>query len=174
MNFNSVKTTFHLPPEAIEKSCGSSNSCSTLPPEVIEWQWQDQISYWKAKAVSLQMENQMLKQHLRRVYTTLIDEPHDYRSRDMSTSHLPDQNFEKEVLFSRTNMIDHKNISKEVIPNLPDPEMKNRLEELRKMYGDKAEKIMGMETSLQLNYERCLEKDSPVYWPNIPIKLSFE
>lgn len=46
-----------------------------------------------------------------------------------------------------------------------------RFEEMRALYGDKAPMILGMETAMQLTFERNCEKLNPVLWPVLPIKL---
>lgn len=50
----------------------------------------------------------------------------------------------------------------------------NRLKrstEMELLYGDDASKIIGMETAVQLSFDRYCDTKSPKYWPNIPLKL---
>lgn len=54
---------------------------------------------------------------------------------------------------------------------IKNPVGKNRLGEMEKIYGNVAPKIMGMETAVELNYERLVEEGSAGYWPTLPIKL---
>lgn len=54
---------------------------------------------------------------------------------------------------------------------LKNPDGKNRLKEMEKLYGNMAPKIMGMETAVELNYEKLVEEGSAAHWPNLPIKL---
>ncbi|KAM8977303.1 gem-associated protein 8 [Pelodytes ibericus] len=46
-----------------------------------------------------------------------------------------------------------------------------RREEMKKLYGEDAAKIQGMETAIQLNFDRHCDKKQPKYWPIIPLKL---
>ncbi|KAM4699002.1 gem-associated protein 8 [Discoglossus pictus] len=46
-----------------------------------------------------------------------------------------------------------------------------RREEMKKLYGEDAAKIQGMETAMQLNFDRHCDKKQPKYWPIIPLKL---
>ncbi|XP_072270991.1 gem-associated protein 8 [Pyxicephalus adspersus] len=43
--------------------------------------------------------------------------------------------------------------------------------EMKKLYGEDAAKIQGMETAIQLNFDRHCDKKQPKYWPIIPLKL---
>ncbi|XP_036397019.1 gem-associated protein 8 [Megalops cyprinoides] len=43
--------------------------------------------------------------------------------------------------------------------------------EMKKLYGENAAKIMGMETAMQLNFDRNCDRKQPRYWPVIPLKL---
>ncbi|XP_063809604.1 gem-associated protein 8 [Pseudophryne corroboree] len=43
--------------------------------------------------------------------------------------------------------------------------------EMKKLYGEDAAKIQGMETAMQLNFDRHCDKKQPKYWPIIPLKL---
>ncbi|KAG8587160.1 hypothetical protein GDO81_005591 [Engystomops pustulosus] len=43
--------------------------------------------------------------------------------------------------------------------------------EMKKLYGDDAAQIQGMETAMQLNFDRHCDKKQPKYWPIIPLKL---
>ncbi|XP_060533142.1 gem-associated protein 8-like [Cylas formicarius] len=128
-----------------------------LPLEVSEWQKQDQIAYWKSRAISLEIENRMLHQHLRNVYAKQIE---DYAGQSEWVDIKKD---ESEAGPSKEMKKD------KVMPKIP--EGKERAEEMRKIYGDRAQKIMGMETAIQLNYERHVEGCNTPFWPNLPIKL---
>ncbi|NP_001039032.1 gem-associated protein 8 [Xenopus tropicalis] len=46
-----------------------------------------------------------------------------------------------------------------------------RRAEMKKLYGEDAPKILGMETAMQLNFDRHCDKKQPKYWPIIPLKL---
>ncbi|KAL1021917.1 hypothetical protein UPYG_G00019870 [Umbra pygmaea] len=43
--------------------------------------------------------------------------------------------------------------------------------EMKKLYGENAAKIQGMETAMQLTFDRNCDKKQPKYWPVIPLKL---
>ncbi|KAL4635727.1 gem-associated protein 8 isoform X1, partial [Arapaima gigas] len=46
-----------------------------------------------------------------------------------------------------------------------------RRAEMKKLYGEDASKILGMETAMQLTFDRNCDKKQPKYWPVIPLKL---
>ncbi|XP_039599531.1 gem-associated protein 8 isoform X1 [Polypterus senegalus] len=46
-----------------------------------------------------------------------------------------------------------------------------RVAEMKKLYGEDAAKIQGMETAMQLTFDRNCDKKQPKYWPVIPLKL---
>uniref|UniRef100_A0A4W5R8E6 Gem (nuclear organelle) associated protein 8 n=1 Tax=Hucho hucho TaxID=62062 RepID=A0A4W5R8E6_9TELE len=43
--------------------------------------------------------------------------------------------------------------------------------EMKKLYGGDAAKVQGMETAMQLTFDRNCDKKQPKYWPVIPLKL---
>ena len=43
-------------------------------------------------------------------------------------------------------------------------------DEMNLLYGKKSAMIRGMETAMQLSFERNCDKLNPVYWPVIPLK----
>ncbi|KAJ8929022.1 hypothetical protein NQ314_018333 [Rhamnusium bicolor] len=150
-------------------------SSSVLPIEVTEWQKQDQITYWKSRAISLELENRMLHEHLCNVYAKTIEEYSQYKScvQDNNVEEYQKEIVEKTDREDKVNAI-KKNEAKYQNPVSPkQPEGKNRIEEMKKIYGDMAQKIMGMETALQLNYERHIDQSKPPYWPSIPLRLTF-
>lgn len=46
-----------------------------------------------------------------------------------------------------------------------------RRAEMRKLYGEDAAKILAMEASMQLAFDRNCDLKQPRYWPVIPLKL---
>jgi gem associated protein 8 len=46
-----------------------------------------------------------------------------------------------------------------------------RTEEMKLMYGEAAPMILGMETAVQLSFDRNCDLKQPKLWPNIPLKL---
>ncbi|XP_042190649.1 gem-associated protein 8 [Callorhinchus milii] len=46
-----------------------------------------------------------------------------------------------------------------------------RVVEMKRLYGESAAKIQGMETAMQLTFDRKCDKKQPKYWPVIPLKL---
>jgi hypothetical protein len=46
-----------------------------------------------------------------------------------------------------------------------------RTEEMKLMYGEAAPMILGMETAMQLSFDRNCDLRQPKLWPNIPFKL---
>ncbi|MBN3303081.1 GEMI8 protein, partial [Amia calva] len=46
-----------------------------------------------------------------------------------------------------------------------------RMIEMKKLYGEDAAKIQGMETAMQLTFDRNCDKKQPKYWPVIALKL---
>jgi gem associated protein 8 len=46
-----------------------------------------------------------------------------------------------------------------------------RTQEMKLMYGEAAPMILGMETAMQLSFDRNCDLRQPKLWPNIPLKL---
>ncbi|KAJ8985383.1 hypothetical protein NQ317_007540 [Molorchus minor] len=160
-------------------------SCSSapIPPEVTEWQNKDQIAYWKSRAISLELENRMLHEHLRNVYAKTIEgnSKHGTESRennenntelDSEVAESSEGSEEGEIVIKKRKQRSNSEIKvkPQILPR--EPEGKNRLEEMKNIYGQAAPKIMGMETAVQLNYERLTNKLNPPYWPGLPLRLS--
>ncbi|KAJ8953108.1 hypothetical protein NQ318_013452 [Aromia moschata] len=162
-----------------------TSSSAPVPPEITEWQKQEQIAYWKSRAIGLELENRMLHEHLRNVYAKTIEDQLQYRecfqgSNDNAKNN-DQETIEDEQSVYRKSQVKKKKVAdrdenaavkRPVSPR--EPEGKNRLEMMKKIYGDEASKIMGMETALQLNYERIKNQLKPPHWPTIPLRLSFD
>lgn len=139
----------------------STESCSSLPEEIVEWQNQHQLAYWKSRAISLELENKMLLQHLRNVYAKQIQDYSDYVH--MENTNAVEQ--QKKVV----NECSAEKPFKEVAAHLP--QTKKRNEEMKQIYGNKADKIMGMETAVLLNYDRYKDQQQLKHWPNLPLNM---
>lgn len=127
--------------------------------EVTEWHKQEQIAYWKSRALSLEYENKMLIKHLRNVYAKQTE---DYVNYTKEQGEIEDVAVEEE----------RKNVPRLVVP---EPVGKKRREEMEKLYGKKTSKIMGMETAVQLNYDLHLEDAGKLaHWPHTPLNLRFD
>lgn len=46
-----------------------------------------------------------------------------------------------------------------------------RMAEMKKLYGAGASKILAMETTMQLSFDKNCDKKRPKYWPIIPLKF---
>ncbi|XP_044255889.1 gem-associated protein 8-like [Tribolium madens] len=129
---------------------------SSTATEVAEWHKQEQVAYWKSRALSLEYENKMLIRHLRNVYAKQTE---DY------ANYLKDQGQIEDVAVET----DTRHVP------LVEPVGKKRREEMDKLYGKKASKIMGMETAVQLNYDLHLEDAGKLaHWPHTPLNLRFD
>ncbi|XP_075050945.1 gem-associated protein 8 isoform X2 [Mixophyes fleayi] len=64
----------------------------------------------------------------------------------------------------------HIPIKRSTQPPSERPGERRRIE-MKKLYGEDAAKIQGMETAMQLNFDRHCDKKQPKYWPIIPLKL---
>ncbi|XP_030757275.1 uncharacterized protein LOC115883113 [Sitophilus oryzae] len=159
---------------------------NNLQKDIIEWHQQDTLSYWKSRAISLEIENRMLHEHLRNVYAQQLDYGNNVLVQNTKTGTL--QNYctqslsTKEYLDSNTEPIDknkhlYKNDKLEGLKQGESvkisnkvPEGQHRLNKMKSIYGNNAPKIMGMETAIQLNFEH-LKEGSYSSWPNIPLKI---
>ncbi|KAF5284598.1 hypothetical protein FQR65_LT02424 [Abscondita terminalis] len=128
-------------------------------PEVAEWHKHQQIVYWKSRALALEYENQMLHKHIQTIYEHQIQDYVDYKN---------DEEISPPV---RRDKRKQENTSKKIW-KAPEANSKRvKSEAMKKLYGDMAPKISGMETAIQLNYDLYLEKHNPQLWPNIPLRL---
>lgn len=48
-----------------------------------------------------------------------------------------------------------------------------RKAEMKELYGTGAPMIQGMETAMQMTFDRFSDRFQPSLWPNMPIKISF-
>lgn len=48
-----------------------------------------------------------------------------------------------------------------------------RTAEMTKLYGKGAAMIHGMETAVQMSYDRTMDIRQPKFWPNMPLKIVF-
>lgn len=128
----------------------------------------------------------MLRQHLRDVYAQDLHVNENNKNCEQLLFANTTDNYSKHSKFKLEYKEDtNKNLtqgstedlfstSAHVCKNkvlLKNPDGKNRLDEMEKIYGNVAPKIMGMETAIELNYERLVEEGSAGHWPMLPIKL---
>ncbi|KAB0799251.1 hypothetical protein PPYR_07131 [Photinus pyralis] len=141
-------------------------------PEVAKWHNQHQISYWKSRALALELENNLLHKHIENLYAKQTQEYADcgeYYLEQGSTKkgHFTDSDGEHFVKRERK-----RNSPEERIWKAPEGNARQKkLEDMKNVYGDMAPKILGMETAIQLSYDLYLEKYNPKHWPNIPLRL---
>lgn len=116
----------------------------------------------------------MLHQHLRNVYAQQVKyyqqsspEVTTEQENEVTKSHKH-TNSMKNVQTAKNHGKSNENTVK-VLPK--EPKRKNRLKEMREIYGEMAPKIMGMETAIDLNFQHLKEERTYINWPNIPIKL---
>ncbi|XP_056412223.1 gem-associated protein 8 isoform X2 [Hyla sarda] len=64
----------------------------------------------------------------------------------------------------------HFATKRSIQPPCEQPGERRRIE-MNKLYGEDAAQIQGMETAMQLNFDRHCDKKQPKYWPIIPLKL---
>jgi len=59
---------------------------------------------------------------------------------------------------------------------LPPSEQKGMLRgtEMRQLYGSGAAMIQGMETAMQLNFDRNTDRHKPRPWPALPLNIQFD
>lgn len=149
-------------------TCGAYS----LPSEVAEWQKQDQLAYWKSRAISLEFENKVLRQHLRNVYAKTID---DYAKQFKITTET-DANQEEggDFLTNDLNEYNLGEVSKKISEDPAEIEgALDRTEDMKKIYGYNTPKILAMETAMQLDFERNSAKLKPSYWPSVALNMKF-
>ena len=49
-----------------------------------------------------------------------------------------------------------------------------RTAEMKELYGNGAAMIHGMETAMQLNFDRNLDLKQPKHWPHLPLNILFK
>lgn len=149
-----------------------------IETDVSEWRKQQQIAYWKSRALSTELENQMLLEHLRNAYAALIQE-RATRANLQNEPQAPQHNDEPEAMIPPTSVIevaieDSKENSKAPIPTI-DSDRKTRKEHLKSLFGDKASRIIGMETAVQLNFDLRREEAGKIsHWPHLPLRCTFD
>ena len=58
-----------------------------------------------------------------------------------------------------------------LVPTTKAPEFVDKMRQYKEMYGDEAEKILSLEASMQLDFDKFCDQNKPVYWPYIPLKF---
>lgn len=144
-------------------TCGGRQLSNNLA-DVAEWHQVEQVAYWKSRAISLQLENDMLYEHIKNVYGKQIS---DYEQ-SVKPSNILSNARESNSQSNENDTMD-EDVAEKLPPKQSASEQKQN--EMKKLYGDMAPKITGMETAVQLNYNRQVSRDKPHYWPNIPLKL---
>lgn len=125
--------------------------------DVADWWKHDQVAYWKARALSLELENRMLHDCLRNAYGKQV---YCY---ELSKKWEQEQ---EEIKAKADEVI----VDEEKLPP-KEGVREERRREMDRLYGGMAPKIIGMETAVQLNYELQVDQCKPPYWPNIPLNL---
>ncbi|XP_043556508.1 gem-associated protein 8 [Chiloscyllium plagiosum] len=77
---------------------------------------------------------------------------------------------ERQAMYVLADRDFHSTLGRTIQPPAERPG-ERRLVEMRRLYGDDATKIQGMETAMQLLFDRKCDKKQPKYWPVIPLKL---
>lgn len=84
----------------------------------------------------------------------------------------------KKELLKVQNLKDKKDIpDRDKVEECQIPKEKSvdaiRMQEMNDLYGNSAAMIMGMETALQLTFNRNCDLHKPSYWPFLPLNLKF-
>lgn len=69
-----VKKTELVDSVNMDRSSALGTASTQLPADVTEWQKLDQIAFWKSRALGLELENRMLRQHLKNTYAKTIED----------------------------------------------------------------------------------------------------
>ncbi|XP_077287125.1 uncharacterized protein LOC143911906 [Arctopsyche grandis] len=166
---------------------------------IISWQYQHQIAYWKSKATALSYENKVLHSIIRDLYKNKGNFPaSNDRVRKHQNQHIKkrveicndeeeSENYDivlsEEMLAFLQKSAEHRLQRDQEKKSLQDkieasktappeePFDKKRFTEMKSLYGSSADKIIGLETSLQLNFDQYVDSNNPVHWPNIPLVL---
>lgn len=141
----------------INDNMATTEGTSSQLKDVADWWKQDQLMYWKSRALSLELENRMLHQCLRNSYAKQVWDYENY----IKTQNIEenDSTIKEEAIKDEEKLPPKENVREE------------RRREMNRLYGGMAPKIIGMETAVQLNYELQVDQHKPPYWPNIPLNL---
>ena len=60
---------------------------------------------------------------------------------------------------------------KPLMPTTNAPQHVDKIKDYNKLYGDQADKILCLEASMQLQFDKFCDTSRPVYWPYIPLKF---
>lgn len=136
----------------------------TLPKEVSDWQYFHQLAYWKSRATSLEYENKMLHEHIKKMCMKNIE---DYvaakEQLEYAGTNQIEQSNTEQVTDVGEERLSEKN-EEEDYPRQPEVDRK-------KMFGEFESKVSGMETALQVNYQMQVDNLKGQMWPNIPLNL---
>lgn len=167
------------------------------------WQLKTQLAYWKAKAKSLEYENEVLHNVIRENCVQFKDNTGKETSesegedtyedaytdeQEVYTPEDPDNLVVSEEFaeFLRENAkyredarkekeLFKANLANETVERIEaEPSKpKDKPEELKELYGDNWLKIAAIENYVQSNFINESDINQPAYWPNIPFNFNF-
>lgn len=163
------------------------------------WQMKHQIAYWKAKAVSLEYENKILHDIIKKnglISPSTINssesdsEPEDEEQIDNVNDSDEIEVSEEYIEFLIANAKYREDAKKErekfrgyksdseddvagdgAVKTEQTPEQK--AEELKKKYGDNWQRILSLEMFNESHFMNNVDTLNPSYWPNIPLNIKF-
>lgn len=168
--------------------------------QVMDWQGRHQVAYWKSRALAVECQNSILMDYVEKMNDEEDERPEylpkavpfeeadkededDIEEETGGESLVFEVNEEMLAFFQQS--IKHKQEMKELrdaersqveaLKNENEsfvfPKAQQRIVEGTRLYGKNAPTVMAMETSMQLTFERFVEKEKPRLWPNIPLNL---
>lgn len=138
--------------EEVQMECGAK--FEPVITDVAEWQNVHQAAYWKSRAISLEYENRMLHDLLRKMQLKTLGDVEEA---------TVEEGYEEEAE-------DGASVDEETLPPRRQTG-ESEAERSKELYGNSTARISGMQTAVQLNYDYLIEKFNPTHWPNLPLKL---
>ncbi|XP_017772981.1 PREDICTED: gem-associated protein 8-like [Nicrophorus vespilloides] len=133
--------------------------------EVAQWQGQHATAYWKSRAISLEYENRMLHEHIKKLYLGQIDECKELKHEEELEPEWKNEEEGQKKRRCKNKWRDDRDAD---VPR-EEEKMIQHIKHMKDLYGNNASKINGMEVAVQLNYD--FHSTKSVYWPNLPLNL---
>ncbi|XP_022254869.1 gem-associated protein 8-like isoform X2 [Limulus polyphemus] len=95
---------------------------------------------------------------------------HSAKHKEELTKKKDRRSIEEEQYVSLENMSVTGPFRRSKLPSVTQPST-NRTKEMKELYGKAAPTIHGMETAMQLSFDRFCDTKWPKLWPNIPLKM---
>lgn len=118
------------------------------------------------------LQSQKHREELKELRLAINQKEHAERTKDGDMAHKDaeeDESYDDEFEMSFTSS--KKGKKKHIIGAPVEQPGRRRAEEMKILYGKDSPAIHGMETAIQMQFDRNCDKKQPSFWPTVPLKM---